>query len=91
MTRTWTEPSPYLDSTVLSDQEAWVRRYPQCGGDRQSPIDLETDLILKDTTTELFFGPNYRRCCEELKVENSGRSGKEVNYFSLDDLKEISR
>jgi len=56
--------------------EQWHLHYPQCGGQRQSPIDIDEDAITPDHTLKPLHIVNYRQRLNGLVVLNDGHTLK---------------
>ena len=62
---------------VLSGPDMWsTLGYPQCGGDRQSPIHLDTNEIPKYEYDDLIVFKHYSDVARKITVRNNGRTRK---------------
>ncbi|XP_053206608.1 carbonic anhydrase 1-like [Panonychus citri] len=68
------KPAMDIANWTYQEQEEWERLYPDCGGNNQSPINIDEQLTEKDDVTEIFFDPSYEVCCRSMEIKNTGRS-----------------
>merc|ERR1711935_111617 len=60
----------------------WDTNYPTCGGDRQSPVNIDSDDVFPADYSDFEFSLNYK-ILQKGTIENSGYSLK----FTVDDSK----
>ena len=64
----------------LSDTN-WDTDYPTCGGDRQSPVNIDSDDIFPADYSDFKFSLNYK-ILQKGTIENSGYSCKTYRVMS---------
>ena len=68
-------------SNDLSDTESWALHYSECGGEFQSPINIDPKTAIRENSPRIVFG-NYDRVAAE-NITNNGHTGQFVlNFYS---------
>ncbi|KAJ8342242.1 hypothetical protein SKAU_G00321700 [Synaphobranchus kaupii] len=77
-TAQWCYQGQYSCNATCSDPSVWFTLFPNCGGDRQSPINIVTSKVRHDPAlTELHFQGYHE--AHDVTVENMGHSA----HFTL--------
>ena len=59
----------------------WATDYPTCGGDRQSPVNIDSDDVFPADYSDFTFSLNYK-ILQKGMIENNGHSRK--TYLDID-------
>lgn len=57
------------------DQERWGRDFPECDGNRQSPIDIDTDNVERDESLSIEYD-GYEERLRNGKIVNNGHTAQ---------------
>ena len=71
-----------IKSKCLSDTNWEDYDYPSCGGDRQSPVDIDSDDVFPADYSDFKFSLNYK-ILQKGMIENNGHSRK--TYLEIDE------
>lgn len=65
-------------STIFLGQSHWIEQYPDCGGNLQSPIDIQTVTVAYDSSLTVFELESFSTIPTGAHWEliNAGHTGK---------------
>ena len=59
---------------IILGVEFWSENFATCGGKRQSPIDIDSSLAVRESLPPLQLSPSYKEPLHGT-LENNGHSG----------------